>query len=149
MPIIQALPDHSPCQGKATKMLSQILNTRRRAKAQFHKDLVRGVVIACFSLDSVSNIHAILCPVFFFTFHSVIILVQKVCLHTVHKCFSVSLVSFFLICAFNDMFLPPLMLGQLESESAKGSSSIITLSSVRKEIFTGNFVPFFLTGLRS
>lgn len=57
------------------------------------------------------------------------------------------MLSFLPIYAFNDMFLP-LLLGQLESESAKGSSTIITLSSIRKEIFTGNFVPFFLTGLR-
>lgn len=139
---------HPHVKVKQQKNYLRFLILEEEEQKWFHNDLVRGVVIACFSLDSVKH-SGYFVSCFLFTFHFVIILVQKVCLHTVCKCFSVSLVSFFLICAFNDMFLPPLILGQLESESAKGSSTIITLSSVRKEIFTGNFVPFFLTGLRS
>lgn len=65
-----------------------------------------------------------------------------------HKPFSIGLLSFLLTFAFNDPFLPPLVFGQLESEFAKGSSGVITLSSIKKEIFTGDFVPFFLYGIK-
>lgn len=52
------------------------------------------------------------------------------------------MVYFLLFYVFNDMFLPPLLLGPLESESTKGGSTTISLSSIGKEIFTGNLVLF-------
>lgn len=53
---------------KATKMLSRFLILEEEEeKAQLHEDLVVGVVTAYFSLDPVSNVHAILFPIFFFS----------------------------------------------------------------------------------